>query len=112
MSLSFKSGQRIFIYRAPVDFRFGFERLVFLVENELRQKIVDGDLFIFLGKNRRLIRCLCFDGTGLVQVRKRLETGRFQSLESLPFDEITVPELEDLFKGGLVRRKCFGKIPA
>jgi transposase len=112
MSFSFKVGQRIFIYRELLDFRSGFERMVFLVEQELKQKIVDGDLFIFLGKNRILIRCLCFDGTGLVQIRKRMESGKFQSLESLPFDEITVEELEDLFKGGLVRRKVFGKVPA
>lgn len=112
MSFQFKPGQRIFIYTKEVDFRLGFERLCYFVKAELSKSIVDGDLFVFLGRNRRLIKCLCFDGTGLVLTKKRLEAGQFMRLIDLKHYDITVEELDTLFNGGVVRRKVFGKIPA
>jgi transposase len=39
--------------------------------------IVAGDAFVFLGRSRRLCKCLWFDGTGLVLLAKRLEKDRF-----------------------------------
>lgn len=112
VSLIFKPGQKIYVYREKIDFRFGYERLSSFVYNNMEKRLVDGDLFIFLGRNRFLIKCLCFDGTGLVLIKKRIETGNFQSLETLLFEELTVGQLEIIFHGGSLRKKVFGKIPA
>lgn len=42
--------------------------------------LVAGDLFIFVSRNRRLLKLLVWDGTGLVQYNKRLGRGRFAEL--------------------------------
>jgi transposase len=39
---------------------------------------VDGHLYLFLNKRRRLAKALWFDGSGWCLLAKRLETGSFQ----------------------------------
>lgn len=112
MSFRFKPGQKIYIYQEEIDFRFGFEKLTFLVREKLQMKIVDGDMFVFLGRNRQLAKCLCYDGTGLVLIKKRIESGKFMPLNLIKESEITVEELDTLFSGGKLYRKKFGEIPA
>jgi transposase len=72
---------------------------------------VDGDLFVFFGRNRRKVKMICYDGTGVVLINKRLERGRFMNLIDLEHREITVEELDCLLRGGVVRRPIFGQIP-
>lgn len=98
-------GLRIFIYQDSVDMRCGFERLCFLVREKMKNNINQGHLYLFLGKNRRRIKALFFDGTGLVLVAKRIERGRFMStVELKEISEITPQELKQIFNGGLIVR--------
>lgn len=109
MSLSFRPGHRIFVFNEPIDMRAGFDRLSMLVRDRMKQKLVDGDLFVFLGNNRRRLKALCFDGTGLVLVSKRLETGRFMSPAQLESFDLTIDELNLLLRGGVIKRAYFGE---
>lgn len=108
MSLRFRSGHRIFIYEVVIDMRAGFDRLCMLIREKMDQNILDGDLFIFLGKNRKRLKAICFDGTGLVLINKRLEKGSFMSITDIESVEISEEELDTLFSGGVIRRKMFG----
>lgn len=51
-------------------------RLLFLWVRD----VLSGELFVFVGRNRRRAKVLFFDGTGLCLYHKRLETGRFACL--------------------------------
>jgi transposase len=99
------------VFHEYVDLRAGFNRLSMVVRDKIGGKIVDGDLYLFLGKNRKRIKALCYDGTGLVLIAKRMERGTFTRLEDLEEKEITVEELDWLLRGSVVRRPKFGVIP-
>lgn len=80
--------------------RSGFERLSHLVREEMRNDLLEGHLYLFLGKNRRRAKVLLFDGTGLVLLHKRLETGRFMRVEDLwETHEMTTAELSLILEG-------------
>ena len=68
---------RVFAYGGPVDLRKGFNGLAALVEQEMKHKLLDGDVYLFLGRKPRRAKVLYFDGTGLCLLSKRLERGRF-----------------------------------
>jgi len=109
MSLSFRPGHRIFVFNELIDMRAGFERLSMLVRERMRQKLLEGDLFVFLGQNRKRLKALCFDGTGLILVSKRLEIGRFMNVSDFESFDITLEELHTLLRGGTIRRAYFGE---
>ena len=75
---------RALAYGAPVDMRKGFEGLWALVTKELGRDVLGGELFVFVGRDRRRAKVLYFDGTGLCLLHKRLETGRFACLWQSP----------------------------
>ena len=75
--IGFTRAVRVFAYGAPVDLRKGFNGLSALVEQEMKHKLLDGDVYLFLGRKPRRAKVLYFDGTGLCLLAKRLERGRF-----------------------------------
>lgn len=98
-------GLRVFIYQEPIDMRSGFEKLLHFVRDKMQNNINQGHLYLFFGKNRRRLKALFFDGTGLVLISKRIERGRFMSrLELGDITEITTVELKQIFNGGLLVR--------
>ena len=111
MSLRFKHGLRVFVFSEQIDLRSGFDRLAHLVHEKMGARLVDGDLFVFFGRSRTKVKMICYDGTGVVLINKRLERGRFMSLFDLEEKEITTDELDVLLRGGIVRRPVFGQIP-
>jgi transposase len=111
MSLKFKSHIRVFVFEVTIDLRAGFDRLSYLVREKMGAKLVDGDLFVFFGKDRRKVKMICYDGTGVVLINKRLERGRFMNLVDLEHREITSEELDSLLRGGVIRRPIFGEMP-
>jgi transposase len=68
---------RVFAYGAPIDLRKGFNGLAALVEQEMKHRLLNGDVYLFLGRKPRRAKVLYFDGTGLCLLAKRLERGRF-----------------------------------
>ena len=101
-------GLRVFIYREAIDMRAGFERLHYYVREGLKSHIDQGHVYLFFGKNRRRLKALYFDGSGLVLVSKRIERGSFMSLTELGLTpEITVADLRLIFHGSVIRRPVF-----
>ena len=109
MSLRFRPGHRVFVYEEAIDMRSGFDRLSMLVREKMARNILEGDLYLFLGKNRKRLKAICFDGTGLVLINKRLEKGSFMSRSDLESAEISSDELDILISGGVIRRRHFGE---
>jgi transposase len=68
---------RVYAYAMPVDMRKAYEGLSGIVRNELQRDVLQGELFLFVGKTRRRAKVLLFDGTGLCVYMKRLDKGRF-----------------------------------
>jgi transposase len=111
MSFRFKEGQRVFVFSEYVDLRGGFDKLSFLVREKMKAELSDGDLFLFLGNNRKRLKAICYDGTGLLLIAKRMERGHFMRLEDMEEKEITAEELDWLVRGSTIRRAKFGVIP-
>ncbi|HMQ23101.1 MAG TPA: IS66 family insertion sequence element accessory protein TnpB [Planctomycetota bacterium] len=68
---------RVFVAVEPVDMRGSFDALAGAVRR-LGLDPVDGHLYLFLNKRRRIAKALWFDGSGWCVLAKRLETGSFQ----------------------------------
>jgi len=109
LSFRLREGHRVFVFREQIDFRAGFDKLSMIVRTKMMMELVEGDLFLFLGKNRKRLKSLCYDGTGLILISKRLERGRFMSVAEFEETELTVEELNYVISGGVVRKKYFGE---
>ena len=59
---------------------FGLEesRQYYVCQHYVRMKLLNGDVFIFFGKNRQMVKLLCWDGDGFLLYQKRLERGTFE----------------------------------
>jgi transposase len=75
--LSLPPTVRVFVAVEPIDMRGSFDALAGAVRR-LGLDPVDGHLYLFLNKRRRLAKALWFDGSGWCLLSKRLEAGSFQ----------------------------------
>ena len=99
-----RRGLRVFVYRSPIDMRAGFERLHSYCIHHMKAEMNQGHVYLFFGKNRRRLKCLVYDGTGLVLVAKRIERGSFMNhSELLGRSEITISELKLILHGSIIR---------
>jgi len=69
---------RVLVWSQPVDFRRGMDSLAALVQVTLRQDPFVGDVYVFRSRRSDRVKCLMYDGTGLILISKRLERGGFQ----------------------------------
>ena len=75
--LTLSPAVRVFVVVAPLDMRGSFDALAGAVRR-LGLDPVDGHVYLFLNKRRRLAKALWFDGSGWCVLGKRLEAGTFQ----------------------------------
>jgi transposase len=68
---------RVFVAVEPIDMRGSFDALAGAVRR-LDLDPVDGHLYLFLNKRRRIAKAIWFDGSGWCVLAKRLEAGSFQ----------------------------------
>ena len=61
-----------------VRMNMGINGLSKLVSQELKRPLLNGDVFIFFGKSRQMVKLLCWDGDGFLLYQKRLEQGTFE----------------------------------
>ena len=75
--LSLPPTVRVFVAVEPVDMRGSFDALAGAVRR-LGLDPVNGHLYLFMNKRRRIAKALWFDGSGWCVLAKRLEAGSFQ----------------------------------
>ena len=70
---------RVWACAEPTSMRKSFDGLHAAAKASLGRDPLDGDLFLFVARDRKQARVLYWDGTGLVVLCKRLEQGRFNA---------------------------------
>lgn len=98
------SGVEIFVALAPIDLRWGFERLAGVAEQHIGRSARSGALFVFFGKRKHALRILFYDGSGMCLFYKRLDHPRAtfripQAAADATSVELNERELDDLLDG-------------
>jgi transposase len=75
--LSLSLPGRVFLCTLPTDMRKSFDSLSGLIQEELDQDPLSGDLFVFRSRRGDRIKLLYWDSDGLAIWYKRLEEGSF-----------------------------------
>ena len=75
--LSFSGSLKVFVAVEACDMRKGFNGLHAAVTERLGEDPRGGALFVFSNRRHTRIKILCWDGTGLWVLSKRLERGTF-----------------------------------
>lgn len=75
--LSFSGSLKVFLAVEPCDMRKGLNGLHATVTERLGEDPKAGALFVFCNRRHTRLKILCWDGTGLWLLTKRLETGTF-----------------------------------
>ena len=73
-----EDSRRYYVCQRYVRMNMGINGLSKIVSNELRRPLLNGDVFIFFGKKRQMVKLLCWDGDGFLLYQKRLEKGTFE----------------------------------
>lgn len=101
---------RVFALGAAVDMRRGFEGLWALATQQMGHDVLAGDLFLFVGRDRKRCKVLFFDGTGLCLLHKRLSKGLFAALwrhAEAPQLQLSRTELQLFLEGS----EAVGRMP-
>jgi len=87
--------------------RRSFNTLALIVEQQMKRQLLDGDLFVFVSRNRSRSKVLYFDGTGLCLFAKRMEKGHhFLAPWKIKSNQLTLSELALFIEGAsAVRQK-------
>lgn len=67
--------------KESTDMRASYDTLFAKAKGVLAQDPFSGHLFVFINSRRSSIKCLYYDGTGLVLLCKRLSRGVFSRIE-------------------------------
>lgn len=111
--ISFNRRTKVFVCKEPVDMRASYDTLFAKAKGVLSQDPLSGHLFVFINSRRNSIKCLFYDGTGLVIIAKRMEQGVFSRINPMHQGEITLTAAEfALFFEGANLEKRFIDSPA
>lgn len=110
--ISFNRRTKIFVSREPTDMRASYDTLFSKAKVVLNQDPFSGHLFLFINSKRNSIKCLYYDGTGLVIISKRMEQGMFSRINPMFKGEIVLTAAEfGLFFEGADLEKRFIESP-
>ena len=73
----------IMLATQSADFRMGIDGLAALCRSRLTHDPRCGILFVFINRNKTMIRTLAYDGNGFWLMTKRLSKGKFQCWPSV-----------------------------
>ncbi len=95
------SFRRILLYRGVVDFRKWINGLALTIEHELKEILVeDGTFFVFISRDRKKVKCLYWDRSGMALWTKSLESEKFLFGRSrIGKMELSAEKLEWLLSG-------------
>lgn len=103
---------KIFVCKEPTDMRSSYDSLFSRVKTVLQKDPFSGHLFLFVNGKRTTVKCLYYDGTGLVIISKRLERGTFSRINPYYRKEVVLTEAEfGLFFEGANLEKRFIESP-
>ncbi len=74
--------------------RASYDTLFAKAKGVLSQDPFSGHLFVFINSRRSSIKCLYYDGTGLVLICKRLERGTFSRINPMFKGEVVLTPAE------------------
>lgn len=80
---------RILVAREPVDFRKQVDGLAAVCEVQLRERPLDGTLFVFRNRRTTAVKMLMWTRGGFLLLYKKLERGRF-AWPPVEVDRLTV----------------------
>ena len=69
---------RYYLCPSQTDMRKGISSLIGVVHQQMGRDVRNGDVFIFIGSSRKLMKLLHAEDGGMVMYVKRLEAGRFR----------------------------------
>lgn len=99
-------GVEVYLYDKPCDMRRSFNTLSLMVEQQMKREVLEGDLFLFVSKDRKRAKVLYFDGTGLCLFAKRMEAGhRFLAPWKMKSKDMTLSELAVFIEGASAVRQ-------
>lgn len=111
--IALTSQHRYYLYRRAVDMRKSFDGLSGVVRNELGRDPMDGEVYVFLNRQRSLVKLLVWDRSGWAIWSKRLERGSYElprseaSGMSLSWPELVLI-LEGISLGSVRQRRRYG----
>jgi len=73
----FDADLRVYVHRAPIDFRAGINSLATIVEQSMGLSPFQRGVFAFCNRGRNRIKLLFYDRSGFVMVLRRLEQDKF-----------------------------------
>ena len=87
--------------------RASYDTLFAKVKGVLNQDPFAGHLFVFINGRRSHIKCLFYDGTGLVLLCKRIESGLFYKINPMHKGEVilTAAEFALFFEGADIEKR-------
>ena len=99
-------GVSVYAFDEPNDKHKTNDTQTALVTERMGRQVLTGDLFLFIGLDRRRAKVLYFDGTGMCLFAKRLEKGQFSAAwkraKSSTGYEMTLSELALFIEGSEV----------
>ena len=110
--LSLAPGVRVYVGVEPVDMRGSFDALAGAARR-LGLEPVDGQLYLFFNRRRRLCKMVWFDGSGWCLFSKRLERGSFElpqvadGVERVVVDAATLAQLLEGIELAAPRRRWY-----
>jgi transposase len=74
--------------------RSSYDSLFLRAKELLKQDPFSGHVFLFMNRSRSSVKCLYYDGTGLVLICKRLERGPFSRINPLFAGDVVLTQAE------------------
>lgn len=105
--ISFNRRTKVFVCKEPTDMRASYDTLFAKAKGVLNQDPFSGHLFVFINSRRTSVKCLFYDGTGLVILAKRMGRGVFSRINPMYQGELvlTVAEFALFFEGADLERR-------
>lgn len=105
--ISYTRRTKVFVSKEPTDMRASYDTLFSKAKGILNQDPFSGHLFVFINSRRNCIKCLYYDGTGLVLLCKRLEKSTFSRINPMFTGEVvlTAAEFALFFEGADLEKR-------